>query len=85
MSNNRFNERSEDIIILGVTSNISKGEYAIPLDNKSLEEGKLTTDCIIKVENILRLDRHLILKRIGKVKKDKLLSVIKVLNSIFIA
>lgn len=83
LSNNEFNEYSEDIIVVGVTSNISKDKYTLKLDNKNLEEGELITNCIIKVENILKLDKRLIIKKIGKVKKEKLKMMIKILNDIF--
>ena len=82
LSNNEFNEHSEDIIVVGVTSNISKDKYSIKLGNKDLEQGKLTIDCLIKVENILRLDRNLIIKRIGIVKKEKTKEVINMFNKI---
>ena len=70
ISNNEFNLNSEDIIVIGVTSNISKDKYTIHLTNNSLDEGKFFTPCYIKVENILKLDKDLIIKKIGKIKKD---------------
>lgn len=82
LSNNEYNEHSEDIIVVGITSNLSKDKYAIKLDDKDLEEGKLITSCIIKIENILRLDRYLIIKKIGKIKKDKLKDMISIFNTI---
>ena len=66
LSNNKFNEHSQDIIAVGVTSNISKDIYSLTLENRDLKEGKLITKCIIKVENILRLDKSLIIKKIIK-------------------
>ena len=82
LSNDEFNEHSQDIIAVGITSNISKDIYSLSLDNKDLKEGKLITKCIIKVENILRLDKSLIIKKIGKVKEEKLDKIIKVFNEI---
>lgn len=83
ISNNEFNRYSEDVLVVGVTSSISKGEYTILLTNKDLKEGKLFTNCCIKIENILKLDKELIIKRIGKVNmsitrniKSKLLKII---------
>jgi len=70
ISNNDFNNHSEDVIVLGVTSNISKDRYSVILNNNKLDEGKLLTECCIKVENILRLDKSLIVKKIGKIKED---------------
>mgnify|MGYP001563991250 CR=1 FL=1 len=62
LSNDEFNEHSQDIIAIGITSNISKDKYTLNLDNKDLKEGKLITKCVIKVENLLRLDKSLIIK-----------------------
>ncbi len=82
LSNNEFNEHSQDIIAVGITSNISKDRYALDLENKDLKDGKLMTKCVIKVENILRLDKSLIIKKIGEIKEEKLDKIIKVINEI---
>src|SRR3989344_3851065 len=82
ISNKEFNEYSGDILVVGVTSNISKDKYTIGLINNDLETGKLITTCCIKVENILRLDKELIIKNIGKVKRSKLSDIINKLNEI---
>lgn len=82
LSNNEFNKHSEDIIVIGVTSNISKDKYTLNLENEDLEEGKLINRCVIKVENILKLDRYLIIKKIGKINKEKLNQIINIFNRI---
>jgi len=82
ISNNDFNEHSEDLIVVGVTSNLSKDRYTLKLNNQDLEEGKLISECCIKVENILRLDKFLVIKKIGKIKKEKTSQIIKILESI---
>ena len=82
ISNNAFNEHSEDLIVVGVTSNLSKDRYALKLNSKDLEEGKLISECCIKVENILKLDKSLIIKKIGRIKKEKISQITKILDSI---
>jgi len=72
LSNDDFNDYSEDILIVGVTSNVSKGKYTISLLDNELDEGKLFSKCCIKVGNILKIDKELIIKKIGKVKVDKM-------------
>ncbi len=67
ISNNDFNKHSENTLVIGVTSHISKDEYTISLANRDLEEGKLSTVCCIKVENILKIEKDLIIKKICKV------------------
>lgn len=83
ISNNYFNSESEDLIAVGVTSNISKDKYTLSLGEKDLEEGRLITKCSIKVENILKIDKGLIIKKIGKINQNKLKKIIEVLNDIF--
>jgi mRNA interferase MazF len=82
ISNDRFNENSSDLLVVGVTSNISKDRHTLNLDNKDLEEGKLFTKCCIKVENILRMDKQLVVKKIGKIKNEKLEAIRKVIIEI---
>ena len=82
ISNNDFNIASEDIIVVGVTSNISKDKYTINLTDKDLDEGKLHTNCCIKIENILKLDKELIVKKIGKVNKNTFKEIVSKLNEI---
>jgi mRNA interferase MazF len=72
ISNEEFNEYSEDIIVTGVTSNISRDKYNLSLSNEDLEEGKLLTQCGIKAENILKIDKELIIKKIGRINEKKL-------------
>ena len=76
ISNNEFNSYSDDVIVVGVTSNISKDKYTINLTNNELDEGKLSTTCCIKVENVLKLDKELIIKKIGKINKETLKKII---------
>ncbi len=82
ISDNTFNSHSEDVIVVGVTSNVKKERYSSNLTNNDLEEGKLFTNCMIKVENILRLEKGLVIKKIGKIKEEKLQEIILLLDKI---
>lgn len=82
ISNNAFNNYSEDVLVVGVTSNISKDKYTISLTNKDLEQGKLSTLCCIKVENILKIDQELVIKKIGKIKGDILKNISEKISEI---
>jgi len=82
ISNDNFNDNSEDILVVGVTSNISRDNFSIELKNDDLEEGKLIDLCCIKVESILRLEKNLVIKKIGKIGKNKFDDIISVLKTI---
>ncbi|MDD5192861.1 MAG: type II toxin-antitoxin system PemK/MazF family toxin [Candidatus Nanoarchaeia archaeon] len=82
ISNNEFNKYSDDVLVIGVTSNILKDKYTLNLTNTNLDEGKLLTNCIIKVENLLKLDKELVIKKIGKINKETLKNIIDKLFTI---
>ncbi len=82
LSNDSYNSRSEDVLVIGVTSNITRETYTLSLTNSDLDEGKLFTPCCIKADNVLRLEKGLIIKKIGKVKKEKFKKVLEVLDTI---
>lgn len=82
VSNNHFNASAEDIIVVGVTSNITKDAYTLPLDNTDLEEGKLLESSCIKVENILKIDKELVIKKIGRLKEEKVREILSLLQTI---
>ena len=82
VSNDEFNLHSDDLIVVGVTSNISKDRYTVLLEDKDLEEGKLLDICCIKVENILKLDKRLIIKKIGKINANKFSEIISIFDKI---
>ena len=57
ISNEKFNENSEDVLVVGVTSSSSRDAYTINLANKDLDGGNLLTPCYVKIENILKIDK----------------------------
>ena len=79
ISNEEFNLRSEDVLVVGITSNISKDKYTLGLTDKDVEEGKLLSECCIKVENILKIDKEMIIKKIGKINQSKLSKIIEMI------
>ena len=83
VSNNKFNSNSEDIIVCSITTNISKDFYTIKIENNNLEENNIREECCIKIENILKLDKKLVIKKIDKLKENGFPEVIKKLNNLF--
>ena len=82
-SNNLFNSNSNDIIVCGITSNISKDFYTINIVDSSLEFNNIKDDCCIKVENILKIDKRLVIKKLDKLKKDEFVKVKEIISKIF--
>ena len=79
ISNNYFNH-SEDIIVSGITSNINRDKYTVHFEEKDLEQKNIKENCCIKVENILKIEKSLIIKKIDSIKEEpfeKALSIVK--------
>ncbi len=83
MSNDRFNTFSQDIIVCCVTSNINKDFYTVLLNQNYLESGKLFGDCCVKVENIAKIEKSMVLKSIGRVKKETFSKIMEKLQALF--
>jgi mRNA interferase MazF len=70
ISNNEFNNNSQDVIVCAITSNITNTKYSIKITNKDLEKGNLIVTSLIKVESILKIEKKKLIKKIGLLKKD---------------
>ena len=83
VSNDQFNTSSEDVIICAMTSNLSKDQYTVLIEKKDLEEGNLYDDCCVKVESILRADKKIVMKKIGKINLPSHQQIIKKIVTLF--
>ena len=83
VSNEDFNNSSEDVIVCAITSNISKEKYSVVVTKSSLVEGALFNDCCVKVENILKVDKTLLIKKIGKLNDEIFSLVLKKISTLF--
>ena len=81
-SNNVFNQ-SEDIIVLGITGNLTKNQFKIPIEKKDLELRKIKEESCIKVENILKIKQKLVLKKIDSLKEEPFERVITTVKKLF--
>jgi len=75
ISNSKFNKKSDDLILLKITSKSKKTEYDIELTNKDIEEGELRTESQIMVDNPVTAYNGMIQNKIGKISNQKLKEV----------
>ncbi len=68
-SNNEFNH-SQDIIVLGITSNHFEGKYKIAIEKKDLEWKNIEEECYIKTENILKIRKSLVIKKVDILQEN---------------
>lgn len=71
ISNNNYNKKFDDIIVVPLTSNLKIRGYAISLTNKNLEQGRLIKESKIKVDRIFSINKKLVRLVIGRISKEK--------------
>ena len=82
VSNDNYNDKSEDFLVVGVTTNPMRNRYSIDLHNNDLEQGRLISECLIKVDNLLKIDKSLVIKKIGTVKGELFQKIINIILEI---
>jgi mRNA interferase MazF len=66
-----------DAILCQITSKTIKDSYAISIDETDFESGSLKQAGNIRPNRLFTADNHIILYRIGAIKRDKLAQVIE--------
>lgn len=82
LSNDQYNNQTEDIIVAAITSNIRGIEFEVLLEDENMLEGKLPKISCIRSDKIYTLSKDIIIKRFGKITSTKVLDVITKLNDI---
>lgn len=67
ISNDFYNKKSADIIVVPVTTNLNLKEHVILLTNENLESGRLIKNSKIKVDRIMSIDKKIVRMKIGRV------------------
>jgi len=65
ISNNNFNKKSEDCIMLPLTSVIKEVSYSVLITQKDLESGNLLKPSRIRIDKIFTIRQDLIRMKIG--------------------
>ncbi len=75
ISSSSFNKKSDDLIVLKISSKEKMTEFDIPLTQEDLSEGKIKTESKIMVDNPVTLFKGMIEAKIAKATKQKLQQV----------
>jgi len=69
LSNDDYNNVTEDIIVAAITSNLTDKKYTVILSNEDLESGNLKTTSCIRADKIYTLSQSIVIGKFGTVKK----------------
>jgi len=67
----------DDIILCQITSQAIKDKYAIQLSEQDFSEGSLKRRSNIRPNRIFTADRHIVIYRVGNIKREKVKEVIE--------
>ncbi len=70
LSNDRYNQRSEDFVAVPLTSNLKVRDYAILITNDEMESGNLIVRSKVKVDRVFSVSQRLVRMKIGRVKSE---------------
>lgn len=71
ISNDNFNKKS-NIALLAISTQEWNSDFAISLKSKDVEEWVLNKDSYVRMQNILSLEKRLIIKKVARISEDKL-------------
>ena len=83
LSNNIYNKFGSDVVVCAITSNLKINNYTGVIDERDLQNGRLYEKSAIKVDSLLKINKSLIIKRIGVLNKAMFQKVVSILNDIF--
>lgn len=69
------NNSCSDIITCAITSNLRDTNNSLLIDSSDLEKGRMPLQSLIKSDKIFTLEKSIILKKFGKLKRDKFLEL----------
>lgn len=82
VSNNDYNKKNQDIIVLAITSNLEKKEHTIEIDNNNLSMGKLPVKSKIRADKIMQIEKKLILNTFARLDNKTFDRLVKEITSL---
>ena len=69
ISNNTYNQKTADIIVVAMTSNPARADYSFTITSADLERGSLNRPGKVRVDKIYTLSQSIVTKKFGRVNK----------------
>ena len=83
VSNNQFNKKSDDCIMVPLTTIIKNEPYSIIIDSENLSSGKLIKQSRIRTDKIFSVEKSLIRMKIGTLNDNSFDKVNEEISSMF--
>ena len=83
ISNDTFNRRCEDCIMIPLTTVIKDEPFSLLINQDSLESGKLLKQSRIRIDKIFTIKKSLIMMKIGKINNELLIKIKSEVGKVF--
>ena len=83
LSNDNYNQQSADVVVCGLTTNLTPAPYSVIADTTDVEEpGTLRHKSRIKVNALASLEQSLLIKQVARLKNELFAQVITEIQSL---
>ena len=83
VSNDNFNKRCEDCVMVPLTTLIKDEPFSLIVNQDSLESGKLLKQSRIRIDKIFTIKKDIIMMKIGKVNNEMLVKIKSEIGKVF--
>ncbi len=82
ISNNDYNRKSQDAVVVAMTSNPEETDYSFTVTTSDLEKGTLKRPSRIRADKIYTLSQSIVVQNFGRVKAPTLERIRKTLQEL---
>jgi len=82
ISNNKFNQSGEDVVVCAMTSNLKSSKYSSIISPGDIEGGLLHEKSLVRADAILKIKKVFVIKRIAALNQNKFSEIITVLGEL---
>jgi mRNA interferase MazF len=72
ISNNEYNRKTADIVVVALTSNPATVDYSFTITSSDLDQGQLNRPSKVRVDKIYTLSQAIVVKTFGRVNAEVL-------------
>ena len=83
VSNDSFNKRCEDCVMVPLTTVIKDEPFSLLINQESLESGRLLKQSRIRIDKIFTIKKNLVIMKIGKINNEMLSKIKLEIGKIF--
>ena len=82
VSNNGYNRKAEDIVVVAMTSNLKPAAYSFIVTSADLAVGSLKRPSRIRVDKIYTLAQSIVVKKFGQLSEDSFNRIRQLLSAL---